>query len=395
LIKHRDLICFTSIYAVAFAIVLWYGLTHLPVNDGVWEYADYMNNIQQGGWKFRLSSVNSCLVTTYLPALVYKITGGDTLFIFRLIPALFYPLMPAFTYLIARRYVTVRNAVIASLVVLCSSYFIFFPDIGRVGVSMAFMAGMIWALLSKRMAWSIIFAVLLVFSHYATSFIAVGIVGLTWIVYLIWQRKSLKQYLIVFIVLLLLTLVWHFGVARYSGDWMFSTLFQTKQAGALPVYDSLDKLVPVLLDPASREPAVQEALFLNANQMTVPQFIEILSNYLMVIMVSFGLFLTLRRKDIDRQFKIMALSFYGLIIFTVAIPWLSVYYNGMRVYYNSTILLAVCFPIGVEKLSKFIKTPMLAVSGFILIMYALSTSGLIYNLFGLHKYLPVVLELTR
>lgn len=392
--NKRDLICFVSIYAVAFTIVLWYGLGHLPVNDGVWEYADYVNNINQG-WKFRQTSVNSCLVTTYLPALVYKVTGGDALFIFRIIPALFYPLMPAFTYLIARRYLTIRNAVIASLVVLCSSYFLFFPDIGRVGVSIAFMAGMMWALLSKRLIWSIIFAVLLVFSHYGTSFIAVGIVGLAWVIYLIWQRKLLKQYLIIFLVLLVLTVVWHFGVARYSGDWMFSTLFQTKQSGALPVYDSLDKVIPVLVDPSTREPAVQEALFLNANQMTVPKVIEIISNYLVVIMVSLGLFLTLRRKEIDRQFKIMALSFYGLIIFTVAIPWLSIYYGGMRVYFTSTILLATCFPIGVAKLSKIIKTPMLVISIFILIMYALSTTGLIYEIFGLHKYLPVAVTLTK
>jgi len=127
---------------------------------------------------------------------------------------------------------------------------------------------------------------------------------------------------------------------------------------------------------------------MNFKEMPVPKLIEIASNYLMIIMVSLGLILTIRRKDIDRQFKIMALSFYGLIIFTVAIPWLSVYYGGMRVYFTSTMLLATCFPIGLEKIAKTIRIPMLLLGVVILIMYALSTSGIIYLPFGLEKNFP-------
>jgi uncharacterized membrane protein len=383
--KKYDLIVFLSIYAIAFAIVLYYGISHNPVNDGVWEYYTYLDNITEG-WKFRLSSVNSCVITTWLPAMVQRITGLDQMFVFRLIPALFYPLMPSFTYLIARRYVNIKCAVLSSLVVLCSAYFIYFPDIGRVGVGIAFMAGMIWALLEKKIVWALIFAVLTVFAHYATGFIAIGIVGSAWIINLIWKRQLLKQYSVIFCVLLLLTGVWHIGIARYSGDAMLSTLFQKTGMAYIPSDDG--NLLSSLVDSSTREPAVQDALLMNFKEMPVPKLIEIASNYLMIIMVSLGLILTIRRKDIDRQFKIMALSFYGLIIFTVAIPWLSVYYGGMRVYFTSTMLLATCFPIGLEKIAKTIRIPMLLLGVVILIMYALSTSGIIYLPFGLEKNFP-------
>ncbi len=385
----RNIIGFIVIYAIAFTIVLWYGLNHQPVNDGVYEYRAFLDNIENG-WQFRFTLVNSSLITTYLPALLHNWFGIDKMFIFRFIPALFYPLMPAFAFLIARRYLTYRDSIISSLVILCSSYFIYFPDMGRVGVALGFLAGMIWALLEKRLVWALVFGVLVIFSHYATSLMALGLVLIVPIIYLILKHKLLKQYIILLCVLAVLIGVWHFGVARYSGNVMFTKLFQTGEYGYPKEYDVNIKTI---IDPTTKEQQVQDALLINGSEMPIPKKIEIASNYLVVIIVTFGTILMVRRKCIDLQFKIMALAFYGLIVASVAIPQISVYYGGMRVYFSATILLSTCFIIGIEKLSNWTHTPIIVLSIVILAYYALCTSGIIYLPFGLEKTFPVAVTI--
>ena len=383
--RNRGTLIFIFIYLVAFGGMLWYNLSHTLVNDGVYEYRIYLMNIEQG-WEFRpFSLVNSCLVTTWIPALVHNLTNWDTMIIFRVFPPIFYALMPAFTYLIARRYLVAKYALIAVLVVALNSYILYFPDMGRVGVAIGLMSGMIWALIKRKLIWAIVFAVLTVFSHYGTSLIAVGIVGVAFLAPLIWRRRLLKQYLIVFCTLFILIGVWHFGIAEVSGELMYQTLFQTEQTGQiLP-------LAPDMFDITNREPAVQAALGMNLS--SIPQIIEVIANWLVVGLVSLGLFFMVRNKKIDGQFKIMAVAFWGLILFTIALPTLSVYYGGMRVYFTSLMLLAVCFPLAAEKIAQKIHVPPLLLIGMVLVLYGLSTSGIIYLPFGLEKTFPVAVTL--
>jgi len=370
------------IYFTALAGMLWYNLSHVLVNDGVYEYRAYLMNIEHG-WMFRYTLVNSCLVTTWIPSLIQRITDCDAMILFRVWPTIFYVLMPVFTYLIAKRYLSTKYAIVAVLVVLFNSHILFFPDMGRVGVAFGFTAGLLWALLEKRLIWSIVFAVLIVFTHYGTSMIMIGIVGASFVLPL-FRKRILRQYVIVFSVLLVLTGVWHFGIAGYSGDVMVQTLLQTEQTGRILQQN------PAIFDITTREPAVQAAIGLNID--SIPQIIEVIANWMVVGIVTLGLYCVVKRNT-DGQFKIMAIAFWGLILFTVAIPWLSVYYGGMRVYFMATAVLAGCFPLGAEKIAKIIHVPPLLIISVVLIVYALSTSGIIYLPFGLEKTFPVAVNL--
>ena len=169
----RTVLIFIAIYLITFGIIAGYNLTHPIVNDGVNEYIEYNRNIAHG-WEYRDSIVNSCVVTTWIPAMIHRITGFDKLILFKIFPAFLFSLMPAFTFLIARRYMRLSYAVIAAFVVIFSSTILYFPSVGRVGVALGFMAGLIWALLEKRYVWAGLFALAVVFSHYGASVIATG-----------------------------------------------------------------------------------------------------------------------------------------------------------------------------------------------------------------------------
>lgn len=385
---NRDIIIFASIYLITFGIIAGYNLTHPIVNDGVYEYNIYMLNIKEG-WQFRGESiVNSCLITTWLPALIYKNTwiGHE---IFHIFPAFFYALMPAFTYLIARKYTIARYAVVAGLVVMFSSFILFFPSIGRVGVALGFMAGMIWALLNKKLGWAVAFSILVVFSHYVTCLIALGIVGVVLLFTLIKARQLLRQYLLIFIILLLLIVVWHFFIAVASGRYLSLAV-----SGELPVPKHTGETLMGLEDLPfftleTREIVVQEAFGFTFADMSIPERIELVFNWLVVGMLSLGLLLMLRNKEIDLQFKTMLVSLYALILVTIAFPWMSLSYGAQRTYFTASIVLAVCFPFTVNWLSKRVRIPSTIISGCVLLPYALCTSGLLYNLFQLEKTFPI------
>jgi len=388
----KDIKIAVIIYLTTLGVLLYYNLTHPPVNDGVKEYETYLLNIQNG-WEYRRTLVNSCLITTWLPAMMQRYMGIDQMILFRVFPTIFYALMPMFTYLIARRYLAVRYALVASLAVLSNAHILFFPDIGRVGVGIAFFAGMIWVLLERRMMWAIVFTLLVVFSHYGTALIAMGLTLACWLGYLVWRRRLLKQYLVVFCVLLVSIGIWHFWISSYSGWIMLTYGMQTDMPAMTGdvIGPETGWDVETFLDINTREYAVLRALGLVGS--TIPEMIEVAANWLVVGATTLGLWLLLRAKQVDHIFKIMGSSLWLLIIGTVAVPWLSQFYGGMRVYFTTLPVLAIGLPVGMKWVAGKVKVKPLVLCGIVLVLLAISTSGLVYRPFGQVKTFPVYFSL--
>lgn len=394
--KNKDIIVFTVIYVITFTIILQYNLLHPLVNDGVYEYRDYLLNIEVG-WEYRNSLLNSCLIPIWIPSLIQRLTGWDAMFIFRVFPPFFYALMPAFVYLISRRYLDLKYSVVSSLVVISSSYILYFPDVGRVGIALGLMAGMVWALLERKLIWAICFAVLLVFSHYGTAIIAIGASGIVFGAIALWNKLNFKRcwylikpYAITCCVLIILMGVWHFGIAKYSGGIMFSTMLQPEKAEEImgEGWGEMD-----ILELEDRDFVTQKAFGLTLGNESIPGKIEIVANWLVVMFVTLGLYILLRNKVVDMPFKIMLIALYGLILLTIAIPAISVYYGTLRVYFTALMVMAVCFPFGIGWVSSKLHLPPLLLIVVVLSLYAVSTSGIVYLPFGLVKFLPVVVTL--
>lgn len=375
----KNKIIFACIYLGVLSFMLWYNLSHVPVNDGVVEYQVYQMNIDEG-WKYRPDSiVNSCLVTTWAPAELHKATGWDDYTLFRVWPCFFYALMPPFVFLIAVRYLNRAQAFIAAGVVIASSFIIFFPDMGRVGVAWGFMAGMIWALLEKRWWRSMIFAALIVFSHYGTLLIAVGIIITLLIGNLIIKRHFDKQFAIVLAVIIILTGVWHFWIAGTSG-FMVGKNFMSM--GLAPqMYQGDDYWFAI----EAREPVLQEAFGVNIAEMNTPQHIELIVNWIMVIFISIGMVFMLRKKVGDFNTRLLAIVLYSLIIITAVVPWFSVYYGAQRIYFTALIIIAPCFYLAVKYIARLARVSAYGLAGIVFTLYILSVSGLVYLPFGVAK----------
>jgi len=283
----KDTRIFLVIYLLALAWMLHYNLSHPVVNDGVYEYRSYLLNIKEG-WLYRYSSVNSCLVSIWFPAMLQRMTGLDPYILYRVYPPFFYALAPAFVYLISRKYFSIGNAVTASLVIALSSYILFFPDLGRVGVSLGLLAGLIWSLLEKKLLTSLIFATLVVYAHYGIALIAIGLVGAILIGRLIWDKHLMKVTVVALCTLVLITGGWHFGISHYSGDSMLWTLLHPKEArGVLEDYIPgvrVDVPQGSFFELEARDYVTQEAFGRHFITNSAPLKIEIISNWVVVLL---------------------------------------------------------------------------------------------------------------
>lgn len=394
--RNQNAVIFGVIYLLTLAFMFHYNLAHPVVNDGVYEYNVYLLNIKEG-WLYRYSLINSSLVSIWFPAMLQRMTGIDPLIMYRVFPPFFYALAPAFVYLVSRRYFGTRDSIIATLVVAFSSYISFFPDVGRVGVALGILAGLIWALLGKKLLTSMVFSFLLVFAHYATPIIAIGLALVMLAGRLLWDRHSIKVTIAVLCTLILFTSVWHFGIAHYSGDSMIQTLMHPNEARLVP--EGYIPLIPVdvpqggFFELNSRDYVTQEAFGRHFSTNPIPLNIEIIINWIVVSFITIGMYLTLRNRSIDKIFKVVLVALYGLTAASVIIPSISVFYGTQRVYFTASLVLATCFPAGMNWLSKKAHWSPIWLTLLILGVYGATTSGLTYTLFGLEKTLPVIVTL--
>ena len=181
--RRIDWLVFVLIYAATLGVTVSYAVnSQVIVSDQLTEYNLYVKYVADGNWSFELDNiVNSCLTVTLVPAWIQRITHVDQVALFKIFPCIFYSLMPAFVYLITRRYTRVSYAVLAAFLVISSFYFMYYPANGRVGVALGFIAGAVWAILSKRYIFATAFGVLVVFSHYATGVILLVLIISAWL----------------------------------------------------------------------------------------------------------------------------------------------------------------------------------------------------------------------
>ncbi len=393
--KNSDTKIFLIIYLLALGWMLHYNLTHPIINDGVYEYRTYLLNIEEG-WLYRNSSINSVLVSIWFPAMLQRITHLDPLTLFRIFPPFFYALAPAFVYLISRKYLDKKDSLVAVLVVSLSSYIFFFPDVGRMGVVLGLLAGMIWALLHKKLLMSLMFSVLIVFAHYGTVLIAIGLVIAILASRLLWDRSSIRVTTATLCVLIVFTGAWHFGISHYSGDSMLWTMFHPGEARiVLRDYQGVIVEVPEsdFFKLESRDHVTREAFGLNFAANPIPDKIAVIINWIVVGFITLGMYLLIRRKNIEAVLKVALLALYALTVSSAVIPAVSIFYGTQRVYFTASILLAIGFPTSVKWISDKVRLSPVWITALVLTVYGASTSGLIHTMFGLTKSIPVMLVL--
>lgn len=389
--KYRDICVFVILYMVVLGITGRYAIyEQVIIADQSREYLVYLEAINSAGWHYiNDNTLNACLMVTYLPAQIQKVTGWDAELLFKFFPCIFYSLLPPFIYLIARKYMGVGYALLASGLVLCNFFFLYSPSIGRVGVALGFMAGLIWGLLNRNYYTAGVFAALVVFSHYGTAYITTGILSAV-VLWLVVRRRWDKEFRVALVALVVVSLtvfIWYHTIAITPGDYAKGFTVKSFESAMTAIPESDLEVIhkESFYSLSSREEVIQVAFGKTWDTMNIPQKIEFGLSWMIVILVSWGLVYVIKRRKLMEIHRVMVVASYLLILLSMAIPYISNYYGMGRVWLTSLVIMVPPFVLGIKALAgRYAKFSYIIILS-ILIPYGMCVSGAMHLLFGISK----------
>ena len=178
------------IYAVGLAMMWSFSLRGDLVYgfDISSEYYALQHTVAAGVWHTAHSgdAYGAMLSVTVLPALLHALSGIPALLVFKAVYPAIGALFPVGVYGLARRILPQRWAFAAAgLVVVQATFFQELPALARQEIALLLFVALIAAVVHGRMprrtrwAWVTLLALAMAVSHYSTTYMAIGILGLT------------------------------------------------------------------------------------------------------------------------------------------------------------------------------------------------------------------------
>lgn len=225
---HLNVILFSVALAFVWAVSLRGQLVY--GYDIASEFHLFSSTANAGVWhpSHRGDAYGAMLSLTILPTLLHSLTGLSDLLVFKLLyPALF-ALLPVAVTCIARRFVAARWAYLAGGLLIVQSYFATqLPAVARQEIGLLAFAGLLATVLDRsmsrasRVSLALLFGLLMVVSHYTTTYIAVGMLAVTVVAMLVWS--ALRRRWIVDAAVVAALLATALGAAGWYGAATHST----------------------------------------------------------------------------------------------------------------------------------------------------------------------------
>ena len=423
-----------AIWLIGFCIVLRYALVDFAfVSDSNSEFIIYNLVIETGRWQSVVGRelLSSCLWTSYIPAMFQRLFNSDIAMTYKLFPCFIFPILPLTVYYLARKMVSPFYAFLASMFLMVQIYFLWMPQLARVGVSLVFFGLALLVIFNENLRFRkkvILFGVLavcLATAHYGTAYVAIFVLGITCgVLVVLWGirrihhqhitcgvlavllgRKEmsypyLKALLVFTGVLVVAVVLWH-GLLNPapldSGKRMISLTVEgttyEESSGAVESESSgaVESESGGVMEPPSywslvaREGVIQVAFGKTFLDMNVPQKVEFVSSWLTILLMSWGLALTAKRWGVRSEFGVLMGVCYLTIVISVIVPAIGIYYGIARVYFHMMVPLSVCFAIGSMDVAGRLRMPRWLLLVVALVIFGLCTSGLMYQVFGITR----------
>ncbi|MBA7611309.1 hypothetical protein ES703_18529 [subsurface metagenome] len=393
------------IWLVALGLVVKFGVVdYVMESDALMEYGVFMAIVESRHWVAYIENLLShCLMTTWVPAQLVLLLGLPPFQVFAWYVFVLASLLPVTVYFIARRWLNPHYAFLAGLFIIMQMYFWGALRSARLNVACVVFALMILVMWSKSMKMKIklplvaLLSFVLVISHYSTTYIAIFAFGTVLVgALLLWLVKRVRPCVLVPMGLALVVLVVSVGVLygvlsktplRYGLFFIESAIsveqFEVKKP-ALTESETATTSSPQYSFFAleTRESVIQVAFGKTLHIMNTPQKIEFAFSWLLVLALSFGFLVALWRSNLDTGYKVLCGAMCSCLLLGIALPVISNKYGIVRVFYQASIPLSVCFVIGARELGKYIKVGGYAIALSVIVPYYLCVSGVIHSWFG-------------
>jgi uncharacterized membrane protein len=195
-----------AIYAISLALLLMTSLRgwYITGSDVQGEYNVFELTKLNGVWNYGSfkDSYNACLSLTILPTMLWQLMRVDDPYMYKFWFQLLFALCPLFVYRISLRYTNRALAMVATIYFIAfPTFFSDMPSLNRQEIAYLFVGACIMMATDPKVSRSassvrIKFAMLsvgAVLSHYSTSYVFLGTIGIGWIVYrlmALFRRRS-------------------------------------------------------------------------------------------------------------------------------------------------------------------------------------------------------------
>jgi uncharacterized membrane protein len=183
-----------AIYLISLAMLLMTSLRgwYITGHDIQGEYNVFELTKHNGDWNISSfqDAYNACLSLTILPTMLWQLMRIDDPYIYKFWFQLLFALCPVFVYRISRRYTNPGLAIIATIYFISfPTFFTDMPFLNRQEIAYLFVAAIVAMATDPRVSHKsvripvAIFSVGIVFSHYSTSYVFLGTIGLGYVVH--------------------------------------------------------------------------------------------------------------------------------------------------------------------------------------------------------------------
>ena len=406
------------IFLISISLLLLYSLrsNHIIGSDTHRAFFIFQTILDNHHWsQLGFSTLDSCLSISLLPSVYQIFLNINQEFLFKILFSLICSILPLVVYLISKKYIGSFYAFLASVFFMSQILFQWTPSGARTSTATLFFALAIMVLFNERIsefnkrALFIIFAASIIVSHYGTTYIAFFVLLLTWIGMqivstLIFVRSNagttnLKPSPTWFKGSITLTPVVLFFVLLFF--WHSQVISGSFNTGVRFLQQTVMNLKEEFFFPESRAYVVESALGGTLPYIGVAQKIEFVFSWLTILFIVFGILTTIIRfkemvhipgfghiksnllvKKFEMDFFLLSILCFALVVATVILPYVALYYGSARTYFQMMVPLSAFFVIGGMTVAKYLKLRPHLLILIVLIPYFLCTTGAMCQVFG-------------
>lgn len=422
--------------SISLLLILSLRSNHLVGSDTHLEYFAFMSTNASASWHIlRLGVIDACLSISVLPSVFQTFMAINPEYIFKIIYSLLFSVSPLIIYIVTRKYFADRYSFLATFFFMSQVSFLETSGSARMVIAILFYMLTIMVIfhnnlygISKKNL-LLIFAVSVILSHYSTSYVFLFLMILAWLgTPLVFKMLSLRSHNTVEVTVsksgseagpikamgsisatkpskahtpmptrkITFTAIFLFLAIIFF--WYNSIAFAPFSVSLGVVYESLSSLGNWFVVEA-KGPTITSALGTDIN--TTPQLIRFAVSWIIIAVVVIGMANTLfnHRKQIavfgpgdskpgflknklELEFYVLSLAcvlFGGLAIIA---SYLSIAYSIENASFIMVIILSPFIIIGVIKLAGWLRMNMLWLILPLLTLLFMSTTGTLYQVFG-------------
>ncbi|MGB9979498.1 DUF2206 domain-containing protein [Methanobacterium sp.] len=344
-----------ALWTIALSLLLMHGLTssYLMGRDVHYEYYSFQLALQSFHWDINtyLNPYNACLSITILPTILQSLSNLNGEYIFKIF-SLIGSFIPLVVYIVSKKYLENKYAFFAGLLFSFQLFFVYLLGAVRQEIAILFFFLAIMILFTADVSKTIkkilfvIFMVSVVVSHYTTAYVSfiliLPILLMPFFKGLFIDKKLKFTNFDVIILLFLFILAWYllFGKVQANAG---SQVLQSTIAGSGDRGDYVLGVLGIVLK-------------------SVPNTISVIVHDLIFVTIGIGLLTILRNykkfiKQMDPEYIVVIFVSIILLVMFLVLPYISVAYDAVRLFFQLLIFLAPVFIIGAMKIAKIIKRP--------------------------------------